>query len=174
MTPDADDLDSDNDNEKATREETADDIAMRTVQDFYSTWKSEGAEASEVHDSNVQPDPRSYLYSREAVSEPTDITSILRRALPAALAPSAPPRDGGARPPPVNTESRFSEELTARRTEIRVLAEKLLGSRGAAQRWFGTPLKYKLKGRPIDFMESVDGCDQVESFLLSLYPSTAT
>lgn len=172
MTTDADDLD--NDNESAKREETADDIAIRTVKDFYSTWKSERAEASEVRDSNAQPDTRSYLYSREFVGEPTDITSILRRALPAALTPPAPPSDDGPRPPPANTESRFSEELTARRMAIRLLAEKLLGSRGAAQRWFATPLKYKLKGRPIDFMESVGGCDEVESFLLSLYPSTAT
>ena len=173
MTIGADDLDNDN-NDKAKREETADDIAMQTVRNFYSMWKSQGAEASEVHDSNAQYDPRSYLYSREVVGEPTDITSILRHALPAALLPSAPPGGDGLRPPPAKTESRFSEELTARRMEIRLLAEKLLGSRGAAQRWFATPLKYKLKGRPIDFMESVGGCDEVESFLLSLYPSTAT
>jgi hypothetical protein len=174
MTTDADDLDKDKDNDNAKREETADDIAMRTVSDFYSTWKSEGAEASEVHDNNVQHDPRSYLYTRDVIGEPTDITSILRRALPAALTPPGPPGDDGLRPPPAHTESRFSEELTARRMEVRVLAEKLLGSRGAAQRWFATPLKYKLKGRPIDFMESVGGCDEVESFLLSLYPSTST
>ncbi|RYF42307.1 MAG: hypothetical protein EOO38_19855, partial [Cytophagaceae bacterium] len=153
MTTDADDLHKDTDDDNGTREENADDIAMRTVNDFYSTWKSEGAEASEVLDSNAQRDPCSYLYSREVVGESTDITSILRRALPAALTPPAPLSEDELRLPSANTRPRFSEELTARRMEVRVLAEKLLGSRGAAQRWFATPLKYKLKGRPIDFME---------------------
>ncbi|QYF99651.1 MbcA/ParS/Xre antitoxin family protein [Massilia sp. NP310] len=174
MTTDADDFD----NDEGKPQETADDIAMRAVTDFYANWKCEGAIISHEpldEQSHAQSDLKSHLYSKDVIGEPTDITSILRRALPATLTPLAPPGYNGSLPPSMGRESRFSRELLERRLEVRALADKLLGSRGAAQRWFATPFRHQLMGnRPIDFMESVGGCDEVERFLLSLYPPATT
>ena len=168
MIPNADELDDNN--PKPT--ETADDIARRAVDDFYATWKAEGSTGHCVHDEDVLPHrtPRSYLYSQDVIVEPTDITNVLRRALPVTLIPPSILGTDGRSPHSTDNESRFAEELEARQQEVRTLAEELLGSPGAAQRWFATSFRYELKGRPTDFMRSLSGCDEVERFLLSLYP----
>jgi hypothetical protein len=168
MTTDADDLDDDN----AMREETADDIAMRTVSDFYTTWTPDASTGPEPCNggSDAQRDPRSYLYSNDVVGEPTDITNILQHALSENL---LPPNSFGEREAPsarASTPSRFSPELDSRRLEIRRLAEKTLGSVAAVRRWLGIPVKDELMGKtPIDLMETMEGCDQVQRFLMSQY-----
>jgi hypothetical protein len=151
MITDANDLHDDD----AKRTETADDIAMRAVTNFYATWKPDGATDLDPHNHEIhgQCDPRSDLYSRHVIGEPTDISNLLRRALSATFTSQALPVDNGPVPPSSGNESRFTEELRARRLEVRTLADKLLGSPRAAQRWLATSFKYQLQGRPIDFME---------------------
>ncbi|MBD8625761.1 DUF2384 domain-containing protein [Oxalobacteraceae sp. CFBP 8753] len=168
MTTDADDLDHDN----AKREETADDIGMRTVSDFYKTWTPDASTAPNSHnsESDAHRDPRSYLYSKDVVGDPTDITSILRHALPTNLMPPSSFGEQGAPSARAGAPSRFSPELDARRLEIRRLAEKTLGSVAAVRRWLGIPVEDELMGKtPIDLMETLEGCDQVQRFLMSQY-----
>lgn len=100
--------------------------------------------------------------------------------------PPAPRRPTGRTPVHVNAHlrkaliddssraslPRFTPELVAKRDQIRFTAEKLLGSRPAAQRWFGTVSVHILSGKtPLDVMTTIDGCEKVEQFLLSLYPA---
>lgn len=173
MTTDADDFDNDN----AKREETADDIGKRTVSDFYKTWKPDASLGPDPHNgkSDAQRDPRSYLYSKGVVSDPTDITNILRHALPANMMPPSPFGEQGAPSERPGTPSRFSPELDARRLEVRRLAEKTLGSVTAVRRWLGIPVEDELMGNtPIDLMETLEGCDQVQSFLMSQYSPKST
>jgi hypothetical protein len=168
MTTDADDFDDDN----AKPEETADDIAMRTVSDFYTTWKPNTSTGQEPRNggSDAQRDPRSHLYSKDVVGDPTDITNILRRALPATLMPPSHFGERGESSARAGTPSRFSPELDARRLEIRRLAEKTLGSVAAVRQWLGMPVEDELMGKtPIDLMETLEGCDQVQRFLMSQY-----
>lgn len=168
MTTDADDFDDDN----VKRGETADDIGMRTVSNFYKTWTSDPSSGPDSHNggSDAQRDPRSYLYSKNVVGEPTDITNILRQALPANLMPPGPFGEQSAPSERPGTPSRFPPELDARRLEVRRLAEKTLGSVTAARRWLGVPVDDELMGKtPIDLMETLEGCDQVQRFLISQY-----
>jgi len=168
MTTGADDFDDDN----AKREETADDIGMRTVSDFYKTWTPDASADPDprTSGSDAPRDPRSYLYSKDVVGDPTDITNILRHALPANLMPPSPFGEHGAPSKRPGTPSRFSPELDARRLEIRRLAEKTLGSVAAVRQWLGIPVEDELMGKtPIDLMETLEGCDQVQRFLMSQY-----
>lgn len=169
MTPDADDFDDDN----AKREETADDIGMRTVSDFYKTWTPDASTGPgpRTGGSDAPRDPRSYLYSKDVVGDPTDITNILRHALPANLIPPSPFGEQGVPSERPGTPSRFPAELDTRRLEVRRLAEKTLGSVTAVRRWLGVPVEDELMGKtPIDLMETLEGCDQVQRFLMSRYP----
>lgn len=173
MTTDADDFDEDN----AKREETADDIGTRTVSDFYKTWTPDPSSGPDSQNggSDAPRHPRSYLYSKDVVGEPTDITNILRQALPANLMPPSPFGEKGAPSERPGTPSRFSPELDARRLEIRRLAEKTLGSVAAVRRWLGIPVEDELMGKtPIDLMETLEGCDQVQRFLVSRNPRKTT
>jgi hypothetical protein len=168
MTTDADDFDDDN----AKREETADDIAMRTVSNFYTTWTPNTSTGQEPRNggSDAQHDPRSHLYSKDVVGDPTDITNILRRALPATLMAPSHFGERGESSARAGTPSRFSPELDARRLEIRRLAEKTLGSVTAVRQWLGIPVEDELMGKkPIDLMETLEGCDQVQRLLISQY-----
>lgn len=100
--------------------------------------------------------------------------------------PPAPRRPTGRSPVHVNAHlrkaliddsdrvslPRFTPELVEKRDHIRLMAEKILGSRPAAQRWFCTVSVHILSGKtPLDLMTTVAGCAKVEQFLLSLYPS---
>ncbi|MBD8564327.1 DUF2384 domain-containing protein [Oxalobacteraceae sp. CFBP 8763] len=165
MTTGADDFYDDN----AKREETADDIGMRTVSDFYKTWTPDASAdpGPRTGGSDAPRDPRSYLYSKDVVGDPTDITNILRYALPASLTPPSPFGEHGAPSGRPTAPSRFSPELDARRLEIRRLAEKTLGSVAAVRQWLGIPVEDELMGKtPIDLMETLEGCDQVQRFLI--------
>jgi len=173
MATDADELDDD----IAKREETADDIGMRTVSDFYKTWTPDVSTGPDEHDggSDVQRDPRSYLYSKDVVGDPTDITNILRHALPANLMPPGTLGEKRALSVKAGIPSRFSPELDARRLEIRRLAEKTLGSVTAVRQWLGIPVEDELMGHtPIDLMETLEGCDQIQRFLMSRYSPEST
>lgn len=132
-----------------------DDMVEQVVERFYAEWKAATTDGG-VAPVATAPSPKPQL-TGEGIA-PAHISAILKGVF-------APGTRGKPRP-------YFSPQLAARRHMIRALAEDLLGSNCSARRWFATPFKHALGGStPIDLMETMDGCERVDRFLRSLYPS---
>jgi len=66
--------------------------------------------------------------------------------------------------------AKIHPEVLRRRDEIRVLAVKMLGSPREAENWLEKPVRFALEGkRPAELLHTLEGCDQVEQLLKSLY-----
>jgi hypothetical protein len=131
-----------------------DDICDGIVGRFFNNAKYQPADE---HGGAVQRDAP-HAARRPTGRTPVHVNAHLRKALIDDTSPASLPR--------------FTPELVAKRDHIRFTAEKLLGSRPAAQRWFGTVSVHILSGKtPLDVMTTIDGCAKVEQFLLSLYPT---
>lgn len=134
--------------------ETADEFAERHVSKFFDGAKGPLDESDETAaDNNDANSPLS--------GDGIIYISGLNRAAHL-LASAAMPKNHEARP-------KQPLELLTRKAEVRLLAEKVLGSREASLRWMEKKMLHALgKRRPSEVMATMEGCDEVEQFLRTL------
>jgi hypothetical protein len=152
----ADDLE---DNDESASELSAEEISELAVTAFYNeTWGKrphddektiELSEFAKLHRLPV----KMHISGLIDLAQITDSLSLPDGGRLATVRPPIPP------------------ELLKRRAEVRKYAVEVLGSERAANDWFDRPMAVVLdRRRPAEHLQTLEGCDEVEAFLRSLYP----
>jgi hypothetical protein len=138
---------------------TADEIGERTVAEFYRKTWGERVTAERVgHEQPATPyvTPSAGTLYIGSLTDIAHITNALFKSdveETSQMRPTIPP------------------ELIKRRDQVREYASKILGSERAANAWFERPMAVALgRRRPVEHLQTLEGCDAVEEFLRSLYP----
>jgi hypothetical protein len=138
---------------------TADEIGERTVAEFYrKTWVERSTAERAEHEQPTIPyvTPSAGTLYIGGLTDIAHITNALFKSdveETSQMRPTIPP------------------ELIKRRDEVREYASKILGSERVANAWFERPMAVALgRRRPVEHLQTLEGCDAVEEFLRSLYP----
>ena len=137
---------------------TADEIGEHTVAAFFRNTWGEPASPVQIQELSVFPKLHASL-GMLRIAGFTDLAHITGALFKSDV-------KGG---PAMRTA--IPPELIKRRTEVREYAAKILGSEQTANAWFERPMAVALgRRRPVEHLQTLEGCDAVEEFLRSLYP----
>lgn len=136
---------------------TADEIGEQAVGDYFAkTWGARPPNAAPLESSERerQHQAPNTIYVSGFIKAADIAEPLIRR-----------PEQTGQLP-----RTKIPAEVLQRRDEIRVLAVKVLGSPGEAERWLRTPMRVALEGlKPAELLQTLEGCDKVERLLKTLY-----